>query len=362
LIRIAFECCTFRKGKVGGYEGYLLDLFDGLHEIDPDDMPYEMEITLFVLSSQREHFEKYSPRFKLRTVAVPEVIGRILWQNLVLPFHSLFYDVVYCTANVRPRWLFAKSITMVHDLQYHFFPQYWPRGMLLHRRLCVPMAIRRSDLVTTLSETVRDEIRREFGREDVAVCYPPIEIDPLPDCEPVEGIPEPFFLVPSILSIHKNIENLALACRGFEAEQALPFMIFIGAYAPEAFPHEIPPDRGRVLGYVDRELRDQLLARCTAMILPSLYEGFGMPYAEALLTGRQVIACDIPIAREVLGDAATFIQPPFGPDEMIAALEKFLREGKRTPSREAVEKLKARTQRRNVAEHYLELIRGVVDA
>jgi glycosyltransferase involved in cell wall biosynthesis len=98
------------------------------------------------------------------------------------------------------------------------------------------------------------------------------------------------------------------------------------------------------------------------MILPSLYEGFGMPYAEALLTGRQVIACDIPIAREVLGDAATFIQPPFGPDEIIAAIQKFLREGERLPSREAVEKLEARTLRRNVAERYLELIRGVADA
>jgi glycosyltransferase involved in cell wall biosynthesis len=358
LIRVAFECCTFRKGKVGGYEGYLLDLFDGLHEVDPDDM----EITIFVLSSQREHFEPYSPRFKIRTVSVPEVLGRILWQNLVLPFHSFFYDVVFSTANARPPWLFAKSITMVHDLQYHFFPEYWSRSMLLHRRLFVPMSIRRSDLVTTLSETVRDEILREFGREDVAVCYPPIAIDPLPDCGPVEGIPEPFFLVPSILSMHKNIENLALACREFEGEQALPFMLFIGAYPPEAFPHEIAPDRGRVLGYVDRGLRDQLMARCAAMILPSLYEGFGMPYAEALMVGRPVIACDIPIAHEVLGDAATFIQSPFGPAEIVVAIEKFLRDGERLPSREAVAKLEARTQRRNVAVHYLELIRGVADA
>jgi glycosyltransferase involved in cell wall biosynthesis len=355
LIRVAFECCTFRKGKVGGYEGYLLDLFDGLHEIDPDDM----EITIFVLASQREHFEKYSPRFRIHTVAVPEVLGRIFWQKLMLPFHSLFYDVVYSTANVRPPRLFAKSITMVHDLQYHFFPEYWSRAMLIHRRLVVPMSIRRSDLVTTLSETVRDEIGREFGRKDVAVCYPPIAIEPLPDCEPVEGIPEPFLLVPSILSVHKNIENLALACRQFEPEQELPFMLFIGAYSPDVFPHEIPPERGRVLGYVDRELRDQLLARCAAMILPSLYEGFGMPYAEALIVGRPVIACDIPIAHEVLGEQATFIRKPYGPEEIIAAIREFLSEDRELPSADAVEKLEARTQRRNVAELYLKLIREV---
>ncbi len=313
-------------------------------------------------SSQRDDFEKYTPRFRIRTLSAPGTLGRILWQNLVLPFYSIFYDVVVCTANVRPAWLFAKSITVIHDLQYRFFPQYWPRGMLLHRKLLVPMSIRRSDRVATISETVREEIRREFGREDVTVCHQAIAIDPLPDCEPRADIPEPFFLVPSILSPHKNIENLVLACQRLAGEQALPFLIFIGAYPAASFPYDLPADRGRVLGYVDRELRDQLLARCAAMVLPSLYEGFGMPYAEALLRGRPVIACDIPIAREVLGDEAIFIQPGFGPDEIVAAIQKFLRDGEQPPSREVAEQLRARTRPRKVAGRYLELIRGLVDA
>ncbi len=356
MIRVAFECTNFRRGEVGGYEGFLLNLLDGLYETHPEDM----EITLFVLSDQRQYFKEYVSRFKIRDVSARGTIIRILWQNLVLPFYSLFFDVVVSTANVRPWILFSKSITVIHDLQYRFFPEYWPRGMLLYRKLLVPISIRRSDRVATISDTVREEIRREFGRQDIDVCYQAIAINPPPDCEPLAGIPEPFFLVPSILFPHKNIKNLAIACSQFDRKESLPFFIFIGAYAAEDFPHEIPADRGRVLGYVDRGLRDHLLARCAAMILPSLYDGFGMPYAEALLAGKPVIACDIPIAREVLGDDATFIQSPFGSVEITAAIERFLQHGQKPLSREVVERLEERTQPQKVADRYLKLIRELI--
>jgi len=356
LIRVAFECTNFRKGEVGGYEGFLLNLLDGLYETHPEDM----EITLFVLSDQRSNFKKYGSRFRIRVVSVRGTIRRILWQNLVLPFYSRDFDVVVFTANVRPWILFTKSITVIHDFQYRFFPEFWPRGMLLYRKLLVPISVRRSDRVATISDTVREEIRREFGRQDIDVCHQAIAIDPRPDYEPLVEIPEPFFLVPSILFPHKNIENPAAACSQLDREKSPPLFIFIGAYAAEDFPHEIPADRGLVLGYVDRGMRDHLLARCTAMILPSLYEGFGMPYAEALLAGKPVIACDIPIAREVLGDDAIFIQPPFGSAEITAAIERFLQHGQQPPSREVVERLKERTRPRKVAERYLKLIRDLM--
>jgi glycosyltransferase involved in cell wall biosynthesis len=257
--------------------------------------------------------------------------------------------------------MFAKTITVVHDLQYVFFPQYFTRSLLWYRLLWVPMSIRRSDRVGTISETVKDEIRREYGREDVTVFHQAIAVDPLSGCEPLADIPEPFFLVPSILSFHKNIENLVSAICQYVGERPLPYLVFIGAYSAESFPYEIPSELGRVLGYVDRELRDRLMARCAAVVLPSLYEGFGMPYAEALLVGRPVIACDIPIAREVLGDEGTFIQPDFGPQEIIAAIGKFLSEGQEPPGPEAVARLEARTQPRRVAGRYLESIRGLID-
>ena len=75
-----------------------------------------------------------------------------------------------------------------------------------------------------------------------------------------------------------------------------------------------------------------------------------------------MIACDIPIAREVLGDEGTLIQPDFGPEEIVAAIGKFLSEDQEPPSREAVARLEARTRPRTVAGRYLELIRGLIDA
>ena len=58
----------------------------------------------------------------------------------------------------------------------------------------------------------------------------------------------------------------------------------------------------------DTELRD-LYAHAEALVLPSLWEGFGLPVAEALATGCRVACSDIPALRELAGEDATYFDP-----------------------------------------------------
>ncbi len=67
----------------------------------------------------------------------------------------------------------------------------------------------------------------------------------------------------------------------------------------------------RLLGYVSDEDLPALYAGAHALIFPSLYEGFGIPVAEALACGTRVVASDLPELREAGGEYPIYVEPTF---------------------------------------------------
>ena len=65
----------------------------------------------------------------------------------------------------------------------------------------------------------------------------------------------------------------------------------------------------KALGYVEREALPGLLGGAEAFVFLSLYEGFGMPVAEALACGTRVVTTDSPELREAGGEQCIFIEP-----------------------------------------------------
>ena len=81
-------------------------------------------------------------------------------------------------------------------------------------------------------------------------------------------------------------------------------------------------DHVRFVGYVDEATLGDLYRRATALVFPSLFEGFGLPVVEAFASGLPVACSDIPVLREVAGDAALFFNPD-DPKSMSDALERI---------------------------------------
>ncbi len=71
----------------------------------------------------------------------------------------------------------------------------------------------------------------------------------------------------------------------------------------------LPPERVRDLGFVSEEELGVLLRGARLLVFPSLFEGFGLPVAEALAAGCPVACSDLPPLRELGGDAARFFDP-----------------------------------------------------
>jgi glycosyltransferase involved in cell wall biosynthesis len=86
----------------------------------------------------------------------------------------------------------------------------------------------------------------------------------------------------------------------------------------------------RFLGYVSDEQLAWLYAGARAFVFVSLDEGFGIPMLEALHFGAPVVASDIPVFREILGDRATFV-PPLDVGAVAAAIDRLGHAPRPTP-------------------------------
>ena len=83
------------------------------------------------------------------------------------------------------------------------------------------------------------------------------------------------------------------------------------------------------MGYVPNEDLAALYSGAEIFVLPSLYEGYGMPAAEARACGTRVVASDIPELREAGGIESTYINP-LSVDDLVKGLLQALSSEKPT--------------------------------
>jgi len=176
--------------------------------------------------------------------------------------------------------------------------------------------------VIAISETVRERVRRCWGRE-ADVIHPPVDVARIrPDAAP----PDPFFLLVGAFVPYKR-EGLVLdAFRGLETELRV-----VGDGPQRAALEAQAPPNVRFLGRVSDTELARLYARCRALVYPQ-EEDFGIVAVEAQAAGRPVIAFGAGGATEtVVGlDHPGEARPPTGlffhdatPEALCAALDRF---------------------------------------
>lgn len=174
--KIAIDLLWLRPGKVGGTESYIRNLLDGLAELKD-----EFNFTLLVSQDNADTFRKYEKdrRFHLLIADIrSENIGkRIIWQNLYQNrllrrngFRKCF-EPVYC----KP-WFNGgiQYICVIHDLQALHYPEYHPFHEVAYSRLCWRVDAMNAARIVAISEWVKTDIERKYGRKDIKVIYNPI--------------------------------------------------------------------------------------------------------------------------------------------------------------------------------------------
>ena len=125
----------------------------------------------------------------------------------------------------------------------------------------------------------------------------------------------PYILFVGNVKPHKNLVRLVEAF-GLLIDQIPHDLVIVGKRDGFLTPDTIVEQKAARLGtrvhfagYVKDDLLQQYLSNAELLVLPSVYEGFGLPPLEAMALGCPVLVADIPPLREVCGDAALYCDP-----------------------------------------------------
>jgi alpha-1,3-rhamnosyl/mannosyltransferase len=215
------------------------------------------------------------------------------------------------------------EVVTVHDLPPLRFPDEGTltasaaAGARRARRIICPSEFAASEVRELLGVDAIDTI--PYGVSDDYLHAPPAGDDELA----AHGIDRPFVLHAAGASARKNLRGLATAWRTISGDRDDVLLVLCGpadARRDEAFAG-LP--RVVMTGRLESPAVASLMRRAAAVVVPSVYEGFGLPALEGMVCGTPVVAARRGALPEVCGDAALLVEPDGEAiaDGLLAVLE-----------------------------------------
>ncbi len=304
------------KDRLTGIGRYAMQLSYGVRSIAPD-----MEIVLL-----NPYPESLLPWYKdfpvisvplLRRLPAVMSIGPFLLDHLAKRY-SL--DLVHDPCGIAP-FLPTKrphKVVTIHDAIPLKYPRLYPwLGRMLFRTQ-IPWSKWTAQQIITVSISAKDDLTKcaRIPQELITVIYPGVDIPsdeslgilrwgPVPSDLDQQLVDSPYFLYVGAINPRKNIERIIEAMTVLCEEYPRLRLLVVG-------PNSLPPsgrDIVKYLGYVDQKTLDFLYVHALAVLVPSLYEGFGFPALEAMGRKSVAIVSNVSSLPEVTGDGAIQIDP-----------------------------------------------------
>jgi glycosyltransferase involved in cell wall biosynthesis len=200
----------------------------------------------------------------------------------------------------------------VHDLRPYFEPDTWVQKFYFHRML--GRALHRCDGILTVSQTSKRDIVEVYGISEQKIYVVPNVVD-LPSANlaslsnPI-GNGVPYLLMVGASWKHKNAMEVLEEHDSWGRDFRLKILAGTGQYGEELRERAANLGISKKVDFFsaasEEDLAD-LYRGCTALVYPSRMEGFGLPPLEAMAYGKPVIVSDIPVFRELFGDAPYFV-------------------------------------------------------
>lgn len=257
-----------------------------------------------------------------RVVNVPSLLGGSQASQLLFPrwIRRDAIDVFWGPRHHFPVFIppGISAVLTVHDLVW----MQQPASMRASRRLMeaslMPRSLRRADQVVTGTHYVADELLRAFSLAadklnviSYGSCFEP-DTCPLA----VRAEQASYFLFVGTMEPRKNLPKLISAynCYVNQCADAKRLIIVGGEGWGGIDPHQLVVKYGlsdmvEVLGRVPEAELSQLYAGAYALLMPSLYEGFGLPIVEAMAHGVPALVSQDSAMSEVAADAGYVVDP-----------------------------------------------------
>jgi glycosyltransferase involved in cell wall biosynthesis len=329
---------NYRNGGISRYIRYLLT------ELARN--PGQHDYTIFVNGPDTAaQLGVHHPQITFVSADWPEAKPptRIAWEQLTLPglIRQRGIQVLHSPANVLPELLPREcaGVVTLHDLAFMRMPEVLTRPKRMYHRAFTTRSLRRASMIIAVSESTGRDLTELLGiaSRRIATVYPciderfaqPVEEEAVQAFRQRVGL-EDFLLYLGTLEPRKNIPTLLDAYarlrqmtgtraklvlaggKGWLYDEIFARVQSLGLESEVVFP-----------GYVNDA--DQLLwyHAASVFVYPSLYEGFGIPVAEALACGTPVVTSAISSLPEA-GAGIALTVDPHDVEAMAAALHTAL--------------------------------------
>jgi glycosyltransferase involved in cell wall biosynthesis len=314
---VGIALLTLVPGQLGGSETYVRELLRGLARSGTLD--YRV-LAPPVAPGAGEGLPTTVATGYRRAQSVPE---RLLAMGLAAarpaPLRAPLRDaaVVHYPLTIRIPSGLQPSVVTLHDLQHLDLPAMFPCAERAFRAAAWNPSVRRADRVIVFSDFVKDRAVEALGVEPgrVRVIRQGIDRDRF---SPGDGPREPFLFYPARAWPHKNHTRLFDAFAELRRDRPELRLVLTGGGDLGAVPPGV-----EARGLVDADELVSLYRRASALVFPSLYEGFGLPPLEAMATGLPVASSNAGSLPEVAGDAARLFDP-YDPHAIAVAVGEVL--------------------------------------
>jgi glycosyltransferase involved in cell wall biosynthesis len=311
-----------RRTGIGRYVGGLLPELVRPTQ-PPQHDPVDVVATAFSLRGRGELAALLPPGVRDRSRPAPARLLQEIWSRGEWPTVTSLIgrvDVFHGTNFVLPPPGRARGVVTVHDLAFLHSPA-TVSSTSQRLRALVPRALSRAAVVCTPSQAVADEIVDAFGLPADRLQVTPLGVDehwaatPAPGADwlAAAGLPERYVLFVGTIEPRKMLPTLIEAKRqlaGTPAGEVPLVLLGPAGWGPQLDLAGLPADQVVTTGWRDDDDVRAIVAGAAVLAFPSAAEGFGLPPLEAFAAGVPVVASDLPVTREVLGedpDRATLV-------------------------------------------------------
>ena len=303
--------------QLDGTQMYVRNLIRALARVDP-----EGDYSLVLPPSA----PAISGAEKMQRVVLHHTVGPIRiplassWAGLRAGFdvfHVQFAAPLFCPARI---------VVTIHDIMFEHHPDYYAPADLRQLRLRVPRTVQRAAAILTGSEYSKQDIVRRFHipaeKVTVAQYAPDPMFRPLADRDARAAVRETyrtgerFILFAGALKPNKNLKTLVAAYVSLRQSGTVAHPLVLAGTRNLLDQDVFAPARaaglGEALVFTGHVPDDDLVALYNAadvFVQPSIFEGFGLPALEAMACGTPVITSTTTSIPEVVGDAASLVDP-----------------------------------------------------
>lgn len=324
-------------GNKVGIGQYAFELLSQLHKLETENLQFRV----YLKDAPNEHMPKESKNWKY-TIVGP----RKFWTQVGLPL-NLYLEknkphVFFSPTHYAPRFSPIPTVISIMDMSFEYFPELFNKNDLYQLKNWTRYSAKKAAKILTISQASKNDIIKFYGISEDKIVVTPLGIRQELKTENLKfkmkqitekyKIDKPYILFVGTLQPRKNIERLIEAYSKLKIEN-LKFkdldLVVIGKKgwlyepilaAPEKYNVK---DQVRFLDFVTDDDIPAFYKNAECFVLPSLYEGFGLPVLEAMRYDCPVITSNVSSLPEAGGDAAIYCDPE-NTEDIAEKIEKVL--------------------------------------